>query len=164
MPQFWEQPVWQEHLRQHGHIQRAIWMQTENFVIKIYKNGDTDTVTDESDEVTAAEQGNAIESAAEGFYDHDCTGWTKSRKKKDTEAAENSAVGQIECWAEVDSYLYKALGLEYNEEQKAWMWKRKTSLCDLVRGYRTDHLRRCKSRRQKLPAYHLGKQRWNRHI
>lgn len=36
-------------------------------VIKIYKNGDTDTVTDESDEVTAAEQGNAIESAAEDF-------------------------------------------------------------------------------------------------
>lgn len=26
---------------------------------------------------------------------------------------------------EVDSYLYKALGLEYNEEQKAWMWKGK---------------------------------------
>ena len=43
----------------------------------------------------------------------------------DTEAAENSVAGQIECWAEVDSYLYKALGLEYNEEQKAWMWKGK---------------------------------------
>ena len=42
--------------------------------------------------------------------------------------------------------------------------ERKTSLCDLVRGYRTDHLRRCKSRRQKLPSYYLGKQRRNRHI
>ena len=36
-------------------------------VIKIYKNGDTDTVTDESDEVTAAEQGN-VEDGSYTFH------------------------------------------------------------------------------------------------
>ena len=92
---------------------------------KIFQNGDTDTVTDESDEVTAAEQGNAIESAAEDFTITTVQDGQNPEKKADTEAAENSVAGQIECWAEVDSYLYKALGLEYNEEQKAWMWKGK---------------------------------------
>ncbi len=27
--------------------------------------------------------------------------------------------------ADGNSYIYKALGLEYDEEQKAWMWKEK---------------------------------------
>ena len=111
---------------------QAAWAYTESYmdadgklVIKIYKNGDTDTVTDESDEVTAAEQGNAIESAAEDFTITTVQDGQNPEKKADTEAAENSVAGQIECWAELDSYLYKALGLEYNEEQKAWMWKGK---------------------------------------
>ncbi len=57
------------HLRQHGHIQRRLYgCRTGKLVIKIYKNrGHRDTVTDETDEVTAAEQGNAIRISNRGF-------------------------------------------------------------------------------------------------
>ena len=53
---------------------QAAWAYTESYmdadgklVIKIYKNGDTDTVTDESDEVTAAEQGNCLKKSTKEF-------------------------------------------------------------------------------------------------
>ena len=111
---------------------QAAWAYAESYtdadgkiVTKIFQNGDTDTVTDESDEVKTDEQGSATESAAEDFTITTVQDGQNPEGKADTEAAENSAAGQIECWAEVDSYLYKALGLEYNEEQKAWMWKGK---------------------------------------
>ena len=111
---------------------QAAWAYAESYtdadgkiVTKIFQNGDTDTVTDESDEVKTDEQGSATESAAEDFTITTVQDGQNPEGKADTEAAENSAVGQIECWAEVDSYLYKALDLEYNEEQKAWMWKGK---------------------------------------
>ena len=55
-------------------VSQAAWAYAESYtdadgkiVTKIFENGDTDTVTDESDEVTAAEQGSAIESATEDF-------------------------------------------------------------------------------------------------
>lgn len=113
-------------------VSQAAWAYTESYVdangkmvTKIFQNGDTDTETDESDEVKTDEQGSATESAAEDFTITTVQDGQNPEEKADTEAAENSAVGQIGCWVEIDSYLYKALGLEYNEEQKAWMWKGK---------------------------------------
>ena len=53
---------------------QAAWAYAESYtdadgkiVTKIFQNGDTDTVTDESDEVKTDEQGSATESAAEDF-------------------------------------------------------------------------------------------------
>ena len=119
-----------------GIPQAVAWAYAESYVdadgktvTKVFQNGDTDTVTDETDEVTAAEAGNAAESteesAAEDFTTTIVQDGQNPEGKADTEAAENSAADQIGYSAEADSYLYKALGLEYNEEQKAWMWKGK---------------------------------------
>ena len=88
--------------------QTVAWAYAESYmdadgkmVTKVFQNGDTDTVTDETDEVTAAEAENAGKSATE------------------------SAADQVGYMADENSYIYKALGLEYDEEQKAWMWKEK---------------------------------------
>ena len=43
--------------------------------------------------------------------------------KTDIEIAQDSAADQVGYMADGNSYIYKALGLEYDEEQKAWMWK-----------------------------------------
>ena len=45
--------------------------------------------------------------------------------KADIEIAQDSAADQVGYMADGNSYIYKALGLEYDEEQKAWMWKEK---------------------------------------
>lgn len=56
-------------------------MQMGKIVTKIFQNGDTDTVTDESDEVKTDEQGSATESAAEDFTITTVQDGQKSRRK-----------------------------------------------------------------------------------
>lgn len=101
--------------------QTVAWAYAESYmdadgkmVTKVFQNGDTDTVTDETDEVTAAEAENAgksaTESATEDFF---------------VTVVQDSAADQVGYMADGNSYIYKALGLEYDEEQKAWMWKEK---------------------------------------
>ena len=103
---------------------QAAWAYTESYmdadgklVIKIYKNGDTDTVTDESDEVTAAEQGNAIESAAEDFTITTVQDGQNPEKKADTEAAENNIaqtrpdLTRIFTFSSLDTVIRAALAL-----------------------------------------------------
>lgn len=98
-------------------------------VTKVFQNGDTDTVTDETDEVTAAEAENAgksaTESATEDFFVTVVQDGQNTDDKTDIEIAQDSAADQVGYMADGNSYIYKALGLEYDEEQKAWMWKEK---------------------------------------
>ena len=121
-----------------GISQAVAWAYTESYtdadgkmVTKIYANGNTDTVTDETDEVTSAEQGSATESnAGSAVDDFSITVVRDGQNPNDkadakVEAAEDSAVDLVGYLADGDSYLYTALGLEYDEEQKAWMWKGK---------------------------------------
>ena len=116
--------------------QTVTWAYAESYmdadgkiVTKIFQNGDTDTVTDETDEVTAAEAENAgkstTESAAEDFSVTVVQEGQNPADKADIETAQESAADQVGYMADGNSYIYKALGLEYDEEQKSWMWKGK---------------------------------------
>ena len=116
--------------------QTVAWAYAESYmdadgkiVTKFFQNGDTDTVTDETDEVTAAEAENAgkstTESAAEDFFVTVVQDGQNPDDKADIETAQESAADQVGYMADGNSYIYKALGLEYDEEQKAWMWKGK---------------------------------------
>lgn len=116
--------------------QTVAWAYAESYmdadgkiVTKVFQNGDTDTVTDETDEVTAAEAENAgksaTESVAEDFSVTVVQEGQNPADKVDIETAQESAADQVGYMADGNSYIYKALGLEYDEEQKAWMWKGK---------------------------------------
>lgn len=116
--------------------QAVAWAYAESYmdadgkiVTKVFQNGDTDTVTDETDEVTTAEAENAgksaTESAAEDFSVTVVQVGQNPADKADIETAQESAADQVGYMADGNSYIYKALGLEYDEEQKAWMWKGK---------------------------------------
>ena len=119
-----------------GIPQAVAWAYAESYVdadgktvTKVFQNGDTDTVTDETDEVTAAEAGNAAESteesAAEDFSVTVVQDGQNPNDKSDIGIAQNSAADQVGYMADGNSYIYKALGLEYDEAQKAWLWKGK---------------------------------------
>lgn len=69
--------------------QTVAWAYAESYmdadgkmVTKVFQNGDTDTVTDETDEVTAAEAENAGKCrhriSNRGFFRDSCAGWTES--------------------------------------------------------------------------------------
>lgn len=119
-----------------GIPQAVAWAYAESYtdadgksVTKVFQNGDTDTVTDEMDEVTAVEAGNDAEStkesATEDFSVTVVQDGQNPDDKADIEIAQDSAADQVGYMADGNSYIYNALGLEYDEEQKAWMWKGK---------------------------------------
>ena len=113
--------------------QTVAWADAESYmdadgkmVTKVFQYGDTDTVTDETDEVTAAEAENAgksaTESATEDFFVTVVQDGQNTDDKTYIEIAQDSAADHVGYMADGNSYIYKALGLEYDEEQKAWMW------------------------------------------
>ena len=118
-----------------GIPQVMAWAYTESYVdadgktvTKIFANGETDTVTDEKDEVTKTKPGSAsaaTESATEDFTTTIVRDGQNPEEKADMEVAQESAVDTIGYLAEGDNYLYKALGLEWDEEQRALLWKGK---------------------------------------
>ena len=71
-------------------------------VTKVFQNGDTDTVTDETDEVTAAEAENAgksaTESATEDFFVTVVQDGQNTDDKTDIEIAQDSAQIRLGIW------------------------------------------------------------------
>lgn len=95
-------------------------------VTKIFENGNTDTVTDESDETTAVDPGEATESAVEDFSVSVVKDDQNPDSKEMVQTTENIGTEEGALAVEEENYLYKALGLKWDKEQKAWIWKEKT--------------------------------------
>ena len=96
--------------------QTVAWAYAESYmdadgkiVTKFFQNGDTDTVTDETDEVTAAEAENAgkstTESAAEDFFVTVVQDGQNPDDKADIEIAQDSAADQVGYMADGNSYI-----------------------------------------------------------
>ena len=85
--------------------QTVAWAYAESYmdadgkmVTKVFQNGDTDTVTDETDEVTAAEAENAGKSATEDFFVTVVQDGQNTDDKTDIEIAQDSAQIRLGIW------------------------------------------------------------------